>query len=287
MYLPDELPAARVLITVKAYPLPSSKYEELVCTAGILPDGKWIRIYPIPFRALPYVERYQKYYWITINLKRNVSDFRPESYRPCNGMDEHIQIGERIDTSNGWEERKQYILKEVFTALNDLIKRAKSQERKSLGTLKPAEIIDFVVEPGERQWRKEWLNQLRQYNLFELDEQGQGKERQIIRKVPYKYFYKFLSQGDTRPHKLMIEDWELGALYWNCLRNTGGDEDAANKLVRRKYFDEFVAQKDLYLFLGTTKAHHMRSENPFIIIGIFYPPKAEEKKLDVQQLTMF
>jgi hypothetical protein len=287
MYLPDELPAARVLITVKAYPLPSSKYEELVCTAGILPDGKWIRIYPIPFRALPYVERYQKYYWITINLKRNVSDFRPESYRPCNGMDEHIQIGERIDTSNGWEERKQYILKEVFTALNDLIKRAKSQERKSLGTLKPAEIIDFVVEPGERQWRKEWLNQLRQYNLFELDEQGQGKERQIIRKVPYKYFYKFLSQGDTRPHKLMIEDWELGALYWNCLRNTGGDEDAANKLVRRKYFDEFVAQKDLYLFLGTTKAHHMRSENPFIIIGIFYPPKPEEKKLDVQQLTMF
>jgi hypothetical protein len=287
MYLPDELPAARVLITVKAYPLPSSKYEELVCTAGILPDGKWIRIYPIPFRALPYVERYQKYYWITINLKRNVSDFRPESYRPSNGVEEHIQIGECIDTSNGWEERKQYVLKEVFTAMRDLIKHAKSQERKSLGTLKPAEIIDFIVEPGERQWKKEWLDQLRQYNLFELDEQGQGKKRRVIRKVPYKYFYKFLSQGDTRPHKLMIEDWELGALYWNCLRNTGGDEDAANKLVRRKYFEEFIAQKDIYLFLGTTKAHHMRSENPFIIIGVFYPPKPEEKKLDVQQLTMF
>lgn len=287
MYLPEELPAARVLITVKTYPLPSSKYEELVCTAGLLPDGKWIRIYPIPFRALPYVERYQKYYWITINLKCNSSDFRPESYRPYNGMEEHIQIGARIDTANGWEERKQYVFKEVFDSLDNLIKYAKSQGRKSLGTLKPTEIVDFVIEPSERQWKKQWLDQLRQYNLFELDEQGQGKKREIIRKVPYKYSYRFLSEGDARPHKLMIEDWEIGALYWKCLHKTGGDEDAANKLVRQKYFDEFVTQKDIHLFLGTTKANHMRAENPFIIIGVFYPPKPKEKKMDAQQLSMF
>ncbi len=37
MYLPDELSNAHVLITVKTYPLPSSKYDELVCTAGVLP----------------------------------------------------------------------------------------------------------------------------------------------------------------------------------------------------------------------------------------------------------
>jgi hypothetical protein len=39
MYLPPEIPKARVLITVKTYPLPSGKYEELVCTAGVLEDG--------------------------------------------------------------------------------------------------------------------------------------------------------------------------------------------------------------------------------------------------------
>ena len=61
MYLPHEIRDAQVLITVKTYPLPSSKYEELVCTAGFLPDGKWIRLYPIPFRALPYQDQYQKY----------------------------------------------------------------------------------------------------------------------------------------------------------------------------------------------------------------------------------
>jgi hypothetical protein len=42
-YLPDVLNDAKVLITVKTYPLPSNKYEELVCTAGVLEDGRWIR----------------------------------------------------------------------------------------------------------------------------------------------------------------------------------------------------------------------------------------------------
>jgi hypothetical protein len=45
VYLPKEIPNARVLITVKTYPTPSAKYDELVCNAGFLENGKWIRIY--------------------------------------------------------------------------------------------------------------------------------------------------------------------------------------------------------------------------------------------------
>ena len=40
---------AKVLITVKTYPTLSTKYEELVCTAGFREDGTWIRIYPVQF----------------------------------------------------------------------------------------------------------------------------------------------------------------------------------------------------------------------------------------------
>ena len=69
----------------------------------------------------------------------------------------------------------------------------------------------------------------------------------------------------------MIEDWEIGALYWNCLDKTEGDEFEANELVKKKYEDEFF-KKDLYLFVGTTRANHHRAPNPFIIIGVFYPP---------------
>jgi hypothetical protein len=138
-----------------------------------------------------------------------------------------------------------------------------------------------MIEEDEREWKQEWRDNLLQYKLFELDEKGQGKQRDVVRKLPYKYSYQFLTEGDQRPRKMMIEDWEIGALYWNCLGKTEGDEVEANKLVRQKYFDEFLAKKDLYLFVGTTKQYHMVSPNPFVIIGVFYPAKQE-----FQQLTL-
>jgi hypothetical protein len=51
-YLPDDLPKAHILITVKTYPLPSHWYGETVCTAGLLDGEKWVRIYPVSYRLL-------------------------------------------------------------------------------------------------------------------------------------------------------------------------------------------------------------------------------------------
>jgi len=278
MYLPLNIPNARVLVTVKTYPLPSYKYEELVCTAGILETGEWIRIYPIPFRSLPYYEQYKKYNWVELNLVRNTRDFRPESYRPKQGLDEPIKSLDSIDTSNGWEKRRRIVLQEVFTSMDELIQRAKNNEKKSLATLKPVEIIDLVIEETEREWKREWLDHLLQRKLFDTNPKGQGNTSEVVRKLPYKYSYKFLTQGDKRPRQMMIEDWEIGALYWNCLGQTEGDENAANQKIRQKYFDEFVKTKDIHFFVGTTLQYHNVSPNPFVIIGVFYPPKGDKPK---------
>ncbi|MGM0649689.1 MAG: hypothetical protein ACQES1_04170, partial [Bacteroidota bacterium] len=64
----------KVLITVKTYPTISSKYDELVCTAGFKEDGTWVRIYPVPFRKRSYAEQYKKYDWIELDLVNNTSD---------------------------------------------------------------------------------------------------------------------------------------------------------------------------------------------------------------------
>lgn len=274
MHLSQELPDSRVLISVKTYPLPSDKYDELVCTAGFLPDGTWIRVYPIPFRALPYASQYEKYHWIELGLIKNSRDFRPESYRPTRGIEEII-VSDKIGTENDWAERKRYALKEVFTSMGSLIELAKGDEKKSLATLKPREIIDFVVEPDEREWKPQWRDQLRQYNLFDLDSSGQGKKRTVIPKLPYKYSYKFLSEKDKQPRKMMIEDWEIGALYWNCFRRKGSEVEA-NQLVKKKYFDDFCSNKDLYFFVGTTLQYQLVAPNPFVIIGVFYPPRPKD-----------
>ncbi len=279
MYLPAELPNARVLITVKTYPQPSNTYSELVCTAGLLNGERWIRIYPVPYRFLSDEQRYPKYSWIELDLIRNGKDFRPESYRPRSNIEEDIRVLSKLGTADNWAARKEFVLREVVDSMNDLIARAKSEEKKSLATLKPAEIIDFIVEDDEREWKQDWLDKLKQMSLFDLDAQGQGKGRKVIRKLPFKFSYRFLTKGDDQPRKMMIEDWEIGQLYWNCLVSTDGDEEAAKQLVRKRYFDEFLEQNDLYLFVGTTFQYHNVSQNPFVIIGVFYPMKTAQLSL--------
>ena len=78
----------------------------------------------------------------------------------------------------------------------------------------------------------------------------------------------------------MIEDWEIGMLYLNCMKN--GDEAAAIEKVKQRYFNDFV-NRDIYFYLGTTLEHHNTSRNPFIVIGVFYPPMPPEH----EQLSMF
>ena len=110
----------RVLITVKTYPSLSAKYGELVCTAGFLEDGTWIRLYPIPFRKLKNDEKYKKYQWIELDIVKNDKDFRPESYRPAT-IDTQIKLLETINTKGNWYKRKQIALNNVSTDIKALI----------------------------------------------------------------------------------------------------------------------------------------------------------------------
>ena len=266
----------KVFITVKTYPTLSSKYDELVCTAGITDKGKWVRIYPVPFRKLDWKKRYKKYQWIEVDLIDNESDFRPESHKPVNR-------GESIITKElvtDWEERKNIIFEEkVYTNIDTLIKEAKNKEIcTSLAIFKPQDIVNFKIESAEREWNADKVKQIednaQQLNLFNSDKPHEIFN--IVKKLPYKFSYVF-KDDSGKQSTMMIEDWEIGALYWNCLEKYK-DERIAVQKVKQKYFDEFK-NKDLYLFLGTTKLFHNRGPNPFIIIGVFYPPKNNQMSL--------
>lgn len=111
-----------------------------------------------------------------------------------------------------------------------------------------------------------------------FERSSQSGQRKIIRKLPIMFYYHFLTE-DNKLRKLMIEDWEIDALFWHCLSQTDGDEEVAKQLVRQKYFEQFVQEKDLYLFLGTTFLKHNISHNPFVIVGVFYLPKTSQLPL--------
>ncbi|GGC04933.1 hypothetical protein [Dyadobacter sediminis] len=269
----------KVLITVKTYPTLSNKYDELVCTAGFLENGNWVRIYPIPFRKLQYDKQYSKYDWIEIDLEKNTSDFRPESYKP-KSIDSPFKIIGNIDSEKGtWRLRKEVVLKNVYTNMTELIARAKDPKQCiSLAVFKPKEVIDFTIENSARTWDKHKLEALkakaRQLDLFKNSE----NPFEVVQKLPFKFSYKFTSE-DGKERTLMIEDWEIGALYWRMLDKYEGNEQKACEDVRKKYFDDFAKTKDLYLFLGTTREYHNVGLNPFIIIGTFHPMKTAQLSL--------
>jgi hypothetical protein len=262
----------KVLIAVTTYPLPSRSYDELVCVAGVLENGDWIRIYPVPLSFLIDLKgtgkvKNIKYTWFELELEKRTDDFRPESFSPKHYDFRDLKVHDRLDTKSNWFKRKEFCLVNVYTDLSELIEDSKSPKNISLATYKPKKILDLSWEDDEREWKNEWKELRKQGDLFATEKSPEI----LIPKLPYKFFYRF-EDASGKIRRLMIEDWEIGALYWNCLRKAEGNENIALQKVKEQYEDNFLKNKDIYLFLGTTREWHMRrSKNPFVIIGVFYP----------------
>lgn len=267
----------KVLVTVKTYPCLSAKYDELVCTAGFREDGTWIRIYPVPFRKLAQYQQYNKYDWIEIDVTKNTKDLRPESFRPVD-FSKEIKVVDHVDTGKkrDWKRRRDLVLQNVYTDMTTLLRDCKEKEV-SLAVMK-ATITDFKISPTEREWDAEKLAIIKA-NQDQLDLFGQKEVFEVVKKIPYKFSYQFTTD-DEKSRTLMIEDWELGMLYFNSLvlPDVKGDEKKACDKVKEMYFDNFACKRDLYLFLGTSLKWQQRNvENPFMVIGTFYPPFLNEE----------
>ena len=262
----------KVLITVKTYPIPSAKYDDLVCTAGVFESGEFVRLYPINFRDLPYTHQYKKYQWIEVDAERhNGSDVRKESYRP--NCDTLRLIGEPIPTTNGdWSARAEFALKRRSRSLEELRAR-QEQDRTSLGIVRPKRIDDLVIKPDVAEWKASFKAALRQARLWD----DRSVSREPPGKVPFKFQYCFTCD-DVRcmGHQMMIEDWEVGALYWR-LRDKGALPEEAAKAVREKFLSDLCdPKKDTHFYVGTVSAH----PKSWVVIGVFYPTRSESTLFD-------
>ena len=155
----------KVLITVKSYPIPSAKYDELVCTAGVTETGEFIRLYPINFRDLPYKKQYKKYQWIEVEATKYVGrDVRKESYRPnCETL--HT-VGDPIPTQPGnWSERARYALARRARSMEELYDR-QAVDKTSLGIFRPKVVKDLVISANDAEWSPSFIAALNQSRLF-------------------------------------------------------------------------------------------------------------------------
>ncbi len=219
----NEKKKLKVLITVKTYPIPSAKYDELVCTAGVTESGDFIRLYPINFRDLDYVSKYEKYQWIEVIAEKHTGhDARKESYRPdCKTL---RILGEQIPTKSGdWSKRAKYVLAKKANSIEELKERQKA-DKTSLGIFKPKKVHDLVIEPDDPEWKSEFKNACKQQRFWDT----RTKSKELPRKVPFKFQYRFeCDDPRCNDHKMMIEDWEVGALFWKMVDKGKSHQEAA------------------------------------------------------------
>ncbi len=260
----------KILIVVKTYPTRSKKYHELVCTAGVDENGNWYRIYPIPSKSLKEYEGLKKYTWIEAEITKDKSDNRPESYKINISS---IKLLGHISTDKNWSYRKDIVFKtKIFNNLQEIIKLANSKNSLSLCTFKPKKYLNVYFETQEiEKFSKKEIIAYKNANANLFEHQSTCEvEFNAMPQLPYRIKLEF-EDINGKKSKMNILDWEINQLYWN-LKKVKKSEKEIKQGIKNKLF-WMIESQDLYLFLGTMKQMHGWTDNPFTIIGLFYPPK--------------
>jgi len=254
----------KVLITVKSYPSPSRRYGETVCVAGVdLDSGRWVRLYPIPFRDLDKNKKFKKYNIVQVQAKRPRDDKRPESYR----VDvDSIKILDYLDTKKDkWARRKNIVLPTVDNSMCEIL-RKREKEDKSLGVFKPRN-VDFVwmkARPKDQAAREACYAQL---SFFD-------RKKDAIEIIPFDFRYKFFCHNEflCPGHNYSIIDWEIGQAYRDWRRKYKTQELLLEKIKEKWLTRTCSSKNDVYFFVGNMK----RFRDKFMILGVFYPPKSSK-----------
>lgn len=260
-YPPLEVHREKVFVVVKTAPRPSKSFREIVCTAGITETGKWIRLYPIPYRYMDDFLKYSKYQWISVEIEKSQNDPRVDSYKPK--LKTLKLIGKKYPTDNKWEKRKQIVFPTLKRSLEE-IKTDYNKNKVSLGIFKPKRVYDFKIEADNRDWSDAHKKVLFQQRLFE-------QQPKYLERVPYKFSYKFECNDSwcRGNHQLQIIDWEIYELYRRIKENYKKPINEVLKDITKKWFEEmWGVAKDSYLIVGSV--HKFPS---FVVLGVFWPSK--------------
>jgi hypothetical protein len=249
----------RVLITVRTYPVPAQKSIEVSCTAGVTEDGKWIRLFPLPYRFLDQDQRFKKYQWIEVETIKAPGDSRPESFKL--NIDTLKTFG-TISTADGWRSRKEILQPLLRPSMCEIQRERDANGQPTLGFFKPAEISRLIFEADAPEWTAQQLN-----TLF------QKGPKQKLEKIPFMFKYRYrCTDPHCSGHTMTCFDWEMGQSYRRW-RNEYGDNWESK--FRQRYEDDMIKKYDTHFFVGNMHQH----PGTWIIVGLFYPPKQTQTDL--------
>jgi hypothetical protein len=134
------------LMLVKTYPVPSKKYGETVCCAGIdAATEKWVRMYPVNFRSLAEYGQFNKWQFVQASWTVSADDSRPESRRI---FQDTIRVGRWLSAGKGWAERRRW-LDPLLDQSIEALRLEHLRTGKSLGVIRPRSIKRFIIQPTD------------------------------------------------------------------------------------------------------------------------------------------
>jgi hypothetical protein len=258
----------QILILCKTYPSPSEKHAETSCVAGMTADGGLIRLFPVPFRLIRDDQQFKKWQWISARIYKANDDRRPESHKIY--VDTISLDGAPLSTKRNWAARRRELDKlRLFTDFTEL-DQAREAEGLTLGLVRPHKILGLDITPVENaKWTEDELKKLVQHQqqagLFDEED---ARAIQTLRKLPFAFHYRYECKiGDEMQiYRHKIADWEIGALYWNCLQRYGSDWE---RPLREK-IEQKLPSADLMFLMGTIH----RFPDQWLIVSLIYPPCA-------------
>lgn len=235
--------STEAIVIIKAAPQVGQRHGETVCCAGIDLYGKWLRLYPVSFRALEKAQKFSRWDRIKFKWRRPTNDPRPESRR----VDQQsIEIIGQLKPS----ERAQFLSKSIVTSLV----RERSVGR-SLALLN-AEIIEFMStkrSDAELEQEQKRFNALRaQLDLF---------AKRVMPYSPCAYSFKYRYQSEDGIREGTCQDWEIEATFYKWSRCYGEMKALADM---HRVFGEEYPRKGMLLAMGT----HSLYPDTWLINGI-------------------
>jgi len=255
----------RILILAKTYPSPSAQYVETSCVAGITELGCMRRLYPVPFRLVEDQRQFKKWQWVDVRVSKPAGDRRPESHRI---YVDTLKCGDQLTTKDDWMDRRSWIDKSPNFDDFSTMDAARLDGGLSLGILRPYKVLCLDIVPSRSpHWTPEEREKLKKQQMELFSELEVHHDMQTLRKIPHDFYYRYVCRtpaGDVS-YRHKIVDWEIGALYWNCLKSHG---DGWEKPFRQKVESQLPA-RDLMFLMGNLH----RFQDQWLIVSLIYPPR--------------
>jgi hypothetical protein len=178
-------------------------------------------------------------------------------------------LGDRIDGSNNWSQRKYWVLSEknIYPSLDALLE-AQEIKGTSLGLIKIKKMIDFEILSKTKDEIKDAESKkakiMKQLNFLEA--------KKDLELIPFRFSLQFSCDDVTcqSPHKVSVLDWEFGQLY-RRLKGMNNWRDLIQKRIR----EILSPERDTYLFMGNMMSH----PKAFSVLGFFWPKKQRQFEL--------